>query len=312
MNMEQENELLARITAENPGRRSEKVAGSRWGRLILPAPAESAQRPQKGMKILCVGSWTMGLLTLEALLAMERELPGKVQIIGLVTDDPLDSDAKISVKRRFWRYYPEKQQEEYEWGLLHRALEMGLTCYTGEVKCDAFREMLADWAPDAIIMAAFGQAIDEPILAIPPFGMYNFHPSDLLHGHGAGPQPWEDLVSRGASSSRMTLHRVSTEIDGGEIVGQSPEINIRLADGSPSNDVLLIGEKNLVPMETMVQVLVRTLLERKAAGETGPVSFIDFEGILDQKLKERLKAPLDFSQRGEVLPLPRSEKTYTV
>lgn len=312
MNTEQENELLARITAENSGRRIEKIAGSRWGRLFLPAPAESVQRPQEGMKILCVGSWTLGLLALEALLAMEQELPGKVQIIGLATDDPLDSDAKISVKRRFWRYYTEKQQEEYEWGLLNRALQVGLPCYTGEVKCDAFREMLADWNPDAIIMAAFGQAIDDPILAIPTLGMYNFHPSDLLHGDGAGPQPWEDLVSRNATSTRMTLHRVSTEIDGGDIVGQSPEINIRLADGSPSNDILLIGEKTLVPMEHMLQVLVRTLVDRKEAGKSGPVNFIDFENILDQKLKKRLKAPLDSSQRGELLPLPQSEKPYTV
>jgi hypothetical protein len=161
------------------------------------------------MRILAVGSWTLGLLAFESLLDLEKALPGKVRIVGLVTDDPHDPDAKISIHRRFWRYYDQAHREDYEWGILHRALVEGVPCYTGEIKCDGFRSLLATWDPEAIVTAAFGQIIDETIINYPAHGIYNVHPSDLLHHYGVGPHPWEDLVERQATSMRVTLHKVS-------------------------------------------------------------------------------------------------------
>lgn len=311
-NLDLENDLEKRLIVENTGRGIKRVSGSRWGRLIEPADEETAKRPGRGLRILAIGSWTLGLLSFEALLSMEKIRPGKVQLVGLVTDDPLDADAKISVKRRFWRYYEESQREEYEWGILHRALSQGIACYTGEVKCDAFKELLARWAPEAIIVSAFGQVIDEFIIDFPKYGIYNVHPSDLLHHQGAGPQPWEDLIERNASSTRVTLHRVSPGIDEGDIVGQSPEIHVLLPDGSTTDDVLLIGEKTLVPVEHMVKELVGALIEKKASGTTGPIDSLDFESSFPKALKDGLKEPLDPDKRGRILPLPEQEKKFTV
>ena len=307
-----EKDLIKKLDSESTQRRIEKVPGSRWGRLILPAPDEIAVRPSQGMKILCIGSWTLGLLTLEALLSMEKEEPEKIRVIGLITDDPLDCDAKISVNRRFWRYYPESQREEYEWGILHRALDMGIPCYTGEVKCDAFRRIMSEWNPDAIIMAAFGQVVDEPIINFPPYGIYNIHPSDLLHDHGGGPKPWEDLVERKAATARVTVHKVSPVIDNGDIVGQSPEINVLLPDGSVSDDVRMIGEKTLVPVAPMARELILALVEKKATGEKGAIGSIDFDRIFGHEFKAKLMRPLDPSKRGKILPLPLEETRYTV
>jgi len=251
-------------------------------------------------------------LAFEALLSLETGNPPVINLVGLVTDDPLDVDAKISVKRRFWRYYAEPEREEYEWGILHRALPLGIPCYTGEIKSSAFRDILRNWAPEAIVVAAFGQVIDEAIICFPAYGIYNVHPSDLLHRHGAGPQPWEDLVERKAFSTRVTLHRVSPTIDDGDIVGQSPEINVRLPDGSVSNDVRMIGEKALVPVCPMVQELALALVNRKASGLKGPLDSLDSERIFGSAFKAKLMEPLNPTKRHHILPLPDSEKQYTV
>ena len=262
--------------------------------------------------MLCFGSWTLGLMALEALLSLEASDAGKVTVVGLVTDDPLDADAKICVKRRFWRYYDEPEREDYEWGIVRRALSRGVPCYTGEVKCGAFGEILAKWDPEAIVMAAFGQVIDEEIIRFPAYGMYNVHPSDLLQGHGAGPQPWEDLVERKASSTRVTIHRVSPTVDDGDIVGQSSKINLRLPDGGLSDDVRMIGEKTLVPIGEMVRELTLALADKKASGAKGPLDSLDFGRLFPPELKSRLMEPLDPAQRGHLLPLPKGEEQYTV
>jgi hypothetical protein len=307
-----ENDLLERLTKENPARRITRVEGSRWGRLILPAPDEADKRPGCGLRVLCIGSWTLGLLAFETLLSLETRKPGEINLVGLVTDDPLDVDAKISVKKRFWHYYEEPEREEYEWVILHHALPVGIPCYTGEIKSSAFRNILSKWAPEAIVVAAFGQVIDEAIIGFPAYGIYNIHPSDLLHCHGAGPQPWEDLVERKAFSTRVTLHRVSPTIDDGDIVGQSPEINVRLPDGGVSNDVRMIGEKALVPVGPMVRELALALVNKKASGLKGPLDSLDFERIFGSAFKAKLMEPLDPVKRGHILPLPDGEEQYTV
>lgn len=312
MTADLEAELKDRILAENPGRSIEPLAGSRWGRFFNPSPGEAGLRPGKGMRVLLIGSWTLGLLALEALLTLEEELPEGIRLVGLVTDDPLDAHAKISVSRRFWRYYSPEEREDYEWAMLHRALSRGMGCYTGEVKCEAFRELLARWRPEAIVTAGFGQVIDRPIIETPPYGIYNVHPSDLLHHYGAGPQPWEDIVERKAATNRVTVHRVSEGIDEGDVVGRSTEINMLLEDGSPCADVRLIGEKSFVAVPALVRHLARALMDKRARGEAGFLRSLDFEALLHPQLKKRLQEPIRPAEHGHLLDLPEDEEKYTV
>ena len=304
--------MTDRVLGDNPGRRIEKVATSRWGRLVTPAADEIKVRPSGGLRILAIGSWTLGLLALEGMLSAEAELPGKVRVIGLTTDDPHDPAAKISVKRRFWRYYDQSHRDDYEWAILHRALSLGIPCYTGEVKCDGFRELLRQWRPDAIITAAFGQIIDESIIHYPAYGIYNIHPADLLNHYGAGPQPWEDVIERKAPSTRVTLHQTNPLLDDGKIIGQSPDINLLTAEGKSINDVRAIGEKSLVPVKVMVEQLVRVLVQNKEANTPGYVESIDFANLFSDELREKLLMPLDPSRHDHILPLPKEEMEFTV
>jgi len=300
------------LLKDNPRRCIECLPTSRWGRLVEPTPEEKAQRPASGLRILVLGSWTLGLLAFEGLLELEKTLPGKARIVGLVTDDPHDPNAKISIHRRFWRYYDQAHREDYEWGILHRALAAGVACYTGEIKCDGFRALLAQWDPEAIVSAAFGQIVDEPIIDYPAYGIYNVHPSDLLRHYGAGPHPWEDLAERKATSMRVTLHKVSQAVDGGDVVGQSTEVNLTTVDGQTTDNVRVIGEKTLVPVKAMVEELIRALAVKKEAKQPGPVNTLDFADLLPQALQHELLAPLDPSAYGRILPLPDDEKIFTV
>lgn len=307
-----QEELLSTIIKHNAEREIRIPEGTRWGKLILPAKDENRNKNDKGLRVLGICSWTLGFLAFETLKLIERKLPFKLNIVGLVTDDPADRDAKISIKRRFWRYYDDHQQEKFELGIIESALTFGVPCYTGDVKNDFFRDILAGWDPEVIIVSAFGQIIDRPIIDYPPFGIYNVHPADLLHHHGAGPQPWEDLISRKAKTTRVTIHKVSETIDSGQIVGQSSPINVRLRNNQLTDNVRLIGEKTLLPVDHMVSELICRIIRRKESGRDGPVDKIDFENLFSQSFKDRLMEPIDPTQLGHLLPLPAEDIRYTV
>ena len=305
-------QLLSSIKEHNKGREITIPQGVKWGELILPARNEIENKNIEGLKVLAICSWTLGFLAFETLKLMERRLPGKLNLVGLVTDDPTDRNAKISKKRRFWRYYDKPHQEEFELGIIESALTFGIPCYTGDVKSEFFRNLLAELNPDLIITSGFGQIIDQPIIDYPAFGIYNIHPADLLNHHGAGPQPWEDLVARKAETTRVTIHKVSTTIDSGDIVGQSSLINVRLKNNEFTDDVRMIGEKTLLPVDHMVAELVCSILRRRNEGLHKPVDKIDFQKLFSQEFKNKLMEPIIPESRGHILPLPSEEIQFTV
>ncbi|MCK5116862.1 MAG: hypothetical protein KAR44_09700 [Candidatus Aegiribacteria sp.] len=303
-------DLLTGVLAGVPGREIRTLKDTGWGYLMLPAAAENPGKTAEGLRVLGICSATGGFLTFETLKLLESRLPGKVNIVGMVTDDPVDSRARITKKRRFWRYYTPEEQEEYERGIIESALTFGVPCYTGEVKCDGFRKLLAEWDPEFIIVTGFGQLIDGPVIDYPAFGIYNVQPADLLNHHGAGPQPWEDLVARRADTTRTAIIQVSKEIDAGSVVGESSTINIRMADGSLTDDVLMVAEKTMVPVDHMVAELLLEVLRRRDEGKIGPVEHIDFESLFTPEFRSRLMEPIEPSKRGHLLPLPSNELRF--
>ena len=299
-----EEDLLSRLLTKNPGRTVSRAEGSAWGHLILPAPDETPVKPKSDTRVLFIGSWILGMLGLRGIRQALLAHPGRLNLVALVTDDPLDPDAKISVHKRFWRYYSEQTREDYELSILEDALALGVPCYTGEVKNALFRNLLEEWNPEIIVVCAFGQLIDREIIERPRLGIYNVHPSDLLHHYGAGPQPWEDIVARKAKTNRTSVHWVSETIDEGSVVGQSPPINVALPGGQPCGDVMLIGEKSMMAVPRLVEELLTRLVARKDAGESGPIASIDFEKAFSTAEREALKQPIDPGRFGKLLALP--------
>ncbi|MBQ4344889.1 MAG: phosphoribosylglycinamide formyltransferase [Muribaculaceae bacterium] len=77
---------------------------------------------------------------------------------------------------------------------------------------------------DLIVLAGFMSKIEPPIISAYNGRIINIHPS-LLPRHG-GPGMWgrhvhEAVISSGDSQSGITIHYVTEEIDGGEIIFQA-------------------------------------------------------------------------------------------
>ena len=93
-------------------------------------------------------------------------------------------------------------------------------------------EMLKEYAPDLIVLAGFMRAIKPEIIDAYPGKIVNIHPS-LLPKYGGkgmyGHHVHEAVIANKETRSGVTVHYVTAEIDGGEIVMQQ-EVEITPED----------------------------------------------------------------------------------
>jgi methionyl-tRNA formyltransferase len=89
---------------------------------------------------------------------------------------------------------------------------------------------LRDVAPELIVLADYGQLIPSVLLALPPRGFLNLHPSALPRHRGASPIPATILAGDGKSA--VTLMVVSEGMDEGPIVTTAP-LEVRPDDTAP-------------------------------------------------------------------------------
>jgi folate-dependent phosphoribosylglycinamide formyltransferase PurN len=303
MNDNNEKPINEVLIADNAKRKIIPVEGSRWGELIIPAKNESLQKSSNGLRVLAINSFLLGYLLFETLKECEKRYPNRLNIVGLVTDDPANPDAKISIKRRIWRLFDRKEKVELEREMIESALSFGVPCYTGEVKSEYFRKLLKLWKPDAILVCVFGQIVDKPIIDYPKYGIYNFHPADLAHHHGAGPRPYEDLINRKATSSKVTIHQITEDVDAGHILCQSPLINVKLQDGKLTDKILVLDDKMLKPIDQMGAKLISELILKKESGKEGEIDKLDVKNYFSDKYKNELLQPIKSNNPNNVLPV---------
>jgi len=79
-------------------------------------------------------------------------------------------------------------------------------------------ESLAQLNPDVIVVAAYGQILPEEVLAIPPFGCVNVHPS-LLPRH-RGPAPIQAAILAGDEYTGVSIMLMDKGVDSGPILSQ--------------------------------------------------------------------------------------------
>jgi len=238
-----------------------------------------------------MGSTTAGKLVLKNLHSLEEKFPELINLVAMATDDPTDEKARISARKRIWAYYNEEEKKSLFEQVLSTANQIGVPCYTGEVKTNYFRQILQEWAPDLIIMCCFGQKIDAVIFDFPTYGMYNFHPSDLKKKIGAGARPFHETMENDHKLSMMSIHRVNEEIDAGPVVGTSPPINICLADGSYPANILTLQEKIPVVCGWMTIELLLATLAQKEKGIHSPVHCVNYHQKFPDYIKSKLMEP---------------------
>jgi len=104
---------------------------------------------------------------------------------------------------------------------------------------DALAE-LSSLAPDLIVVVAFGQILRRTVLALPPRGVVNVHPSLLPKYRGSSPVAFALLD--GMDETGVTIMLLDEGMDTGPILAQRPEA-VRPEDdaGSLSDRLALIG-----------------------------------------------------------------------
>ena len=81
-----------------------------------------------------------------------------------------------------------------------------------------YTEMLKKIAPDAIIVAAFGQIIPQEILDIPKYGCINVHGSLLPALRGASPM--QAAILEGLDESGITIMKMDAGLDTGDMISK--------------------------------------------------------------------------------------------
>jgi hypothetical protein len=254
------------------------------------------------------GSFWIGHAALQAALAFAARQPQRVELVGVVTDDAVSPQARISLRKRAWGLMTETERAKVMLGLIGTALDSDIPVYTGEIKTPGFRALLAERKPDAILTCGFGQVLDGSILNALPYGAYNCHPTDLANGHGAGPAPWTDMAARGVRHTVWTVHQMTEGVDDGPVIGQTPPINVGDAKGCLPNDARAFFFKVLPPIGWMVLSVLEALAQRRERGERGALSRVDIAGTMPPGLRRRLLLPLAPDWEAAPIPCPGEEE----
>jgi len=100
------------------------------------------------------------------------------------------------------------------------ALEAGIPVLQPErARNPEFIEQLRAFAPDLVVVAAFGQILPKAILDMPRFGCLNVHTSLLPKYRGAAPIQW--AILNGDAVTGVTIMKIAPSLDTGDILSQT-------------------------------------------------------------------------------------------
>ncbi|MBX0329556.1 methionyl-tRNA formyltransferase [Oscillochloris sp. ZM17-4] len=177
------------------------------------------------MRILFMGSPAFAALPLEALAAAGHE------VVAVVTqpDRPAGRQRQLTPP-------PVKQA----------AGRLGLPVIQPETLRDpAVVAQLGALRPDVGVVAAYGEILRRNVLAIPPLGYLNIHPS-LLPLH-RGPTPVAGAILAGDRETGVTIMRLDPGMDSGPILAQAVVELTPTARAGPLTDALFsLGSRLLV------------------------------------------------------------------
>ncbi len=100
-----------------------------------------------------------------------------------------------------------------------RALALGLPVFQpATLRDEAAVEHLRGWQPDVLVVAAFGQILRQPVLALAPHGSVNVHASLLPRWRGAAPIHY--AIRASDAETGVTIMQMDAGLDSGPILAQ--------------------------------------------------------------------------------------------
>ncbi len=162
------------------------------------------------------------------------------------------------------------------------ALEYGIpVLQPRRVREEGFLEILQQYEPDLIVVAAFGQIIPVSVLELPEFGCINIHASLLPKYRGAA--PIQHAILDGEKETGVTIMQMGEGLDTGDILTKKA-IPIRETDTAGSLFDTLAEEGAELLIRTLPSVFEGTAVREKQPEEspTAYASMIRKEhGLLD-------------------------------
>lgn len=149
-------------------------------------------------KVVFMGTPDFAVPTLKALIASQ-------EVVGVVTQPD-----RPAGRGRHLRPSPVKQ--------IAQVADLPVYQPQSLRKDDAIRP-IAEWAPDVIIVAAFGQILRPNLLNLPPHGCINVHASLLPRWRGAS--PIQHAILAGDAETGVTLMQMDEGLDTGAMLVQS-------------------------------------------------------------------------------------------
>ncbi|HEX6139837.1 MAG TPA: methionyl-tRNA formyltransferase [Candidatus Limnocylindria bacterium] len=138
------------------------------------------------------------------------------------------------------------------------------------IRSDEGRRALRDFAPDGLLLAAYGQLLPDDVLQVAARPPLNVHPSLLPRHRGAAPVA--STILAGDERAGVTLMVMTRELDAGPIVAQwsvpltgresTPELEERLArlaaaDVPPMLNVWVDGQLAIEPQDAARATIIR-------------------------------------------------------
>ena len=169
------------------------------------------------------------------------------------------------------------------------AFELGIPVIQPEkLRKPEAMQQLRKWAPDAIVVAAFGQILKQNVLDLPEFGCINVHASLLPRWRGAA--PINAAVLHGDKETGITIMKMDIGLDTGPILSQR---SVRIKPDETAGSLF----------ETLSKLGADTLLETLPgyfSGEIKPFPQPE-EGVTYAGMMKKQEGELDFSQPTEEL-----------
>ena len=110
---------------------------------------------------------------------------------------------------------------------------------------DDFYRTMRDLAPDIGVVVAYGHILKPELLAIPPRGLVNVHPSLLPALRGAAPVEW--AILNGLEKTGVTIMQMAEGLDSGPILHQIPHrIPDDVTGGELSEHLAEMGAQALI------------------------------------------------------------------
>ena len=169
------------------------------------------------------------------------------------------------------------------------ALELGLPVLQAEkIRQPEVVNQLANWKPDVIIVAAFGQILRQDVLDLAPFGCINIHASLLPRWRGAA--PIQACILAGDTETGISIMKLDAGVDTGPVISQrSIGIDPEDTGGSLFEKLAAMGGKVL--MDTLPDYLSGAIQPQPQDGEKSTYA----------PMLKKEDGLLDLSQPAEIL-----------